>query len=250
MAGVQELIEQLKGYRTRFSAKNELITKGQEAVGPLIEALDSPLPAVRWSAASLLGTARAKDAVPRLIEALKDPDVADTAADSLEQITGLQLGHSYDRWKRWHQTGETADTKAAESTSPPEDRLIYEATVGTSITAEQTERGWTLRVVFEKRHQDVMLNFRAKDPTGKPLVAVYTRCGKADPKLYERALRQNVRLPSGSIAIADIEGGAEFIVVDVHEREAVTPELLRAVVKRVAQTGDQVESALSKTDKF
>ena len=249
MASVQELIDQLKDYRMRFSAKNELIKKGQEAVGPLIDALGSPLAAVRWSAASVLGTVRAKDAVPRLIESLKDPDVADTAADSLGQITGLQLGQSYDRWKRWLETGETGAVEQP-SAALTDEQFIDQVIAGTSISASQTERGWVLRVAFDNRHQDVTVNLHAKDPGGKPLITIYTRCGKADPKLYEWALRQNVRLPAGSIAVADIERSAEFVVVDVHERETVTPELLRTAVKRVAQAGDQIESALSKADEF
>lgn len=251
MATIQELISQLRNFRTRSSAKDALFAKGEEATEPLISAIRDANVGVRWAVVSILGELAAKRAVPDLVEALKDPDVRSAAADALRRITGKDHGQDYQAWKQ---------AVAADGSAPGTDEgapggatdadLVRQAVYGTDISAEDKGAAFTLCVPIVDRHQDVTLNFRAKDADGVHLVVVYTRCGPADQKYYEWALRQNVKMSAGAIAVADIEDKPNFIVVDVLVRTETTPSLLLESVRRVARKGDQLESALTKADEY
>jgi len=248
MASVDELIERLKDFRTRSAAKNELLDMREQAVGPLIKALDGINDRVRWTAITILGELGARDAVPKLVEAVNDADVHSAAVEALEHITGEGFGDDYDAWKRWLGINGEGETPRQDADEPAlsDGNLIRKAVYGTDISAE----GSTLRVPFGDRHQDVMINFKPTDSSGTPLLVVYTRCGPAKPKLFEWALRQNVRMSAGAIAIADVKGKPEFVIVDVLVRSAATPDQLIESVRRVARKGDELEAALSESDTF
>ncbi len=252
MAEVKELIDRLTNFRTRSAAKDALIEKGQEAVGPLIAALRSGQVSVRWSAVTILGQLGAKEAVTDLVGLLNDSEVRDPAKEALQRITGEDFGDDYEAWKHWLEVGgggagpasQLADNVATDAD------LVKEAVYNTDVSAEERPPGYVLRVPFANRHQDVALDFKAKDSEDVPLVVAYTRCGLANPKHYEWALRQNVRMLAGAIAIADIEGKGNFVVADVMIRSTVTPRILIESVRRLARKGDQLESALTKADEY
>ena len=253
MASVEELINQLRDFRTRPAARRALVGKGDEAVGPLIEALRTGHDSVRYPAISALGELRAERAAPALVEALKDPSLGSAAADALRSITGEQFGAAYEPWKRWLGEQGGAGARAGPEVAAGglgDDDLIREAVYGTDVSAEQKAPGYVLRVPLGNRHQDVTVNFKPKDADGNALVVAYTRCGPAAEKHYEWALRQNVKMSAGAIAIADIDGHANFVVVDVLARSTVTPQILIESVRRTARKGDQLESALTKADEY
>ncbi len=249
MANVDVLVDRLKDFRTRAEAKAALLEMGKAAVGPLIGALGSMHGGVRWSAASVLGQLEAKEAVSALIEAVKDLEAGSAAAEALQRITGRSFGEDYEAWKRWHETG-AAGPRGPSVPGVTDADLVQEAVYNTNVSAEEKAPGYVLRVPLGDRHQDVMINFKAKDAEGTLLVVIYTCCGEASERLYEWALRQNVKMTAGAIAVADIEGKANFVVVDVWRRPAITARLLLDSVKQVARSGDQLEAALSKADRY
>jgi len=252
MATVEELIGQLRNFRTRATAKQALIAKGKDAIGPLIEAVRSGHSSVRYPAVSALGELRAKEAVPDLIEALNDSNLNSAAADALHSITGESLGHAPGPWRQWVAGTSGSDTAAEDPAAAGQSvaDLVAEAVYGTDVSASQKGSGYSLRVALGDRHQDVIIHPKAKDSDGSPLVVAYTRCGAADPKHYEWALRQNVKMSAGAIAVIDIDGHPNFVVVDVMARSTVTPQILIDSVKRIARKGDQLESALTKADEY
>ena len=91
MPTVDELIDRLKDFRTRSAAKDVLLERGDQAVGPLIKALRSRHASVRWAAVSILGELRAKEAIPELVEALRDDDVHSAAVEALQHMTGEEF---------------------------------------------------------------------------------------------------------------------------------------------------------------
>jgi HEAT repeat protein len=253
MPTVDELIKDLVNFRTRSVAKSALLELGDEVIEPLIKAMDSGYASVRWSAVTILGELRAKQALPHMVTALKDPDVRTAAADALKNLTGENFGEDYDAWQRWLALG--ADTAAAGESSATSGgasaaELVKQAVHGTDISAEKTERGYTLRVTLADRHQDVHVSSSAKDSDGAALLVVHTRCGPANAKHYEWALRQNVKMSAGAIAIADVAGKPAFVIVDVLVLDEATPGMLIEAVRRLARKGDQLESALTKADQF
>ncbi len=251
MARAEELIDRLKDFRTRSGAKEALIEMGAEAAGPLVAALGSRHASVRWAAAAILGELGAREAVPNLVEALRDDEMHSAAVEALERITGEELGEGYDAWKRWLDAGGSlvqALSTGADTSADAD--LVRDAVYNTDVSASEQAPGYVLTVPFGDRHQSVFVNFKAKDSDGVPLVVIYTRCGQVDAKHYEWALRQNIKMAAGAIAIADIEGKPNFVVVDVLVRSTATPRLLLDSVRRVALKGDQLEIALTKADKF
>ncbi|MFO7898896.1 MAG: HEAT repeat domain-containing protein [Planctomycetota bacterium] len=250
MPNVDELISQLRDFRTRSAAKTALLEKGEKAVDPLVQALNGPYDSVRWTAATILGELQAKPALPHLVEALKDDEIRSAAEEALQHITGEDFGDDYDAWKRWLDMGEAGNPEGPTVSAQPDGDLVNQAVYNTEVSAEQKPGGWVLRVPLGNRHQDVTLNLQAKDSDGVPLLVAYTRCGPAQEKHYEWALRQNVRMSAGAIAVTDVENKPEFVIVDVLVREAVTPRMLIESVRRVARKGDQLENALTKADEY
>ena len=251
MATIEELIAGLRHFRTRPAAKRALIEKGEEAIGPLIEAVRSGHSSVRYPAVSALGELKANEATPDLIDALDDSNLNSVAADALRMITGADCGHAPDAWRKWlaGESGDTAGSAAGGETLGDAD-LINKAVYGTDVSADQKGSTYLLRVSLGDRHQDVTINMKAKDSAGKPLVVAYTRCGPADEKHYDWALRQNVKMSAGAIAVVDIEDHPNFVVVEVMSRSTVTPQILIDAVRRIAKKGDELESALTKADEY
>ena len=249
MASIEELVERLEDFRTRSAAKRELIEMGEKAVKPLVKALGNPFAGARWAAASVLGSIGSKEAAPALVEALKDSEISGAAAEALARITGQSFGEDAEAWQR-HLEGAAAPGEPATPEELTDADLVAHAVYGTDISANERPPGYVLGVPLGDRHQDALVNFRAKDSEGVPLVVIYTRCGRADPKHYEWALKQNVKMSAGAIALAEIEGESDFVVVDVLVRPSTTPEILLESVRRVAKKGDQLEAALSKADEY
>ena len=252
MATIEELIGQLRNFRTRPQAKRELVEKGDEAIAPLIEAVRTGHGSVRYPAISALGELKAKDAVDDLIEALDDSNLNSAAADALRTITGEDFGHAADPWRKWRvgEGGGAAGTDDSGGDAASDADLVNKAVYGTDVSADQKGSAYLLRVPLGDRHQDVTINMKAKDSAGLPLVVAYTRCGPADEKHYEWALRQNVKMSAGAIAVVDIEDHPNFVVVEVMSRSTVTPQILIHSVKRIAQKGDELEAALTKADNY
>ena len=247
MATIEELIGQLRNFRTRPDAKRALIAKGKDAIAPLIEAVRSGHSSVRYPSISALGELKAEDAVPDLIEALDDSNLNSAAADALRSITGEDCGHAADAWRKWV-AGEGGGDTAGSGLGDAD--LVTKAVYGTDVSADKKGSTYVLRVPLGDRHQDVTINMKAKDSAGQPLVVAYTRCGPADEKHYDWALRQNVKMSAGAIAVVDIEDHPNFVVVDVMARSTVTPVILFNSVKRIARKGDELESALTKADDY
>jgi hypothetical protein len=253
MAEVDALIKDLVDFRKRSAAKQALIAKGEEAVEPLIRALESGYASVRWSAVSILGHIRDRKAVPYLIEALQDGNVRSAAEEALRQVTGEDFGDDYDAWKRWQEMGgEPSETSPAgtEAAVPGEAELVEMAIAGTNCGWTGGDGVYVMHVPLKDRHQAVTVKFGVTDSDGAKLVVIYTRCGPADARHYEWALRQNLKMSAGALGVTEFDGKSEFVIVDVIGRADATPRLLINAVRRVAKRGDQLEEALTKSDEF
>jgi len=73
-------------------------------------------------------------------------------------------------------------------------------------------------------------------------------CCPAIPVYFEPALRLNSEILHGALAIAEIDEGAFFVMVDNYPLSTVDPEELRRSVLEVAHRADAIEKLLTGLD--
>ena len=271
----QQLIAQLRHFRTRKDAIDGLLMLGDEAIPDLIDTLGHPMENVRWAARSVLARLGGDTVVERLIETLDDPARQEQAAEALREITGQAIGTSRQAWADWARPrgqaapppAETAREPAPAAGAAPEPSpeaapepeqparpladgdLVQAAVKDANIDVRQHSGGYVLTVPLQGgRRQRVTISFNATDFEGESLVVVYTECAPAEPKNYEWALRQNLRMSFGAIAIRDRGGHPTFVMVNTHSRGTLDAEDLRKSVLLLASRGDKLGAALTDTD--
>lgn len=119
-----------------------------------------------------------------------------------------------------------------------------------SRTVEKDEDGYVIRVrTDDNRAQAVHVrSFKRSD--GIDLIQVYTVCGKSDANAYEWALRANMKLIQGAIALAKQGNEERFVLTACFLASEITKAEIKAAVKEVARYGDWIESKLSGMDEF
>ena len=79
-------------------------------------------------------------------------------------------------------------------------------------------------------------------------IQIFSIGGPASPNQYEVALRRNAVQPHGSIAVRDVDGRPNFVVVENHSRAKVVPDELCRSVHHIARHADAVEEFLTGQD--
>jgi Arc/MetJ family transcription regulator len=251
MTDPRELVEQLRSFRTRKAAMEALMETGGGAVDALIEALDARNEGVRWAAIRCLGEIGDAKAVRELIRRLGDPLDRDAAAEALRRITGQDLAADAEAWHRW--SGEGApppSSQASPAGDLPDDALVAEAVRGLSASIQGSGHSRTITIRLEGgRRQVVRISLSAKDLDGEPVALVYSECGPADPAAYEYALRLNLSIPYGALALREVEGAMRLVMLNSLLRRGLTPLALRKSILAIASKADSVEQRLFGRDR-
>jgi hypothetical protein len=101
----------------------------------------------------------------------------------------------------------------------------------------------------EERIQRVYIeDHRRRD--GVELVRVYTYCGKPTTESLAWALRTNMKLTHGSLALAKKNDEECLVLVDTLEKGEAEPARVKESVKAVAHYGDWIEHSLTGLDDF
>ncbi len=247
---VKRLIGELSDFRTRARAIAALVDMGADAVEPLIETLSSHREAVVWAAIQSLGEIGDERAIEPLIGLLESGHISEVVARSLARITGEDLGEDPATWRKWldEKTGKVEARPKAEVPAT-EEELLTQVVAGTPLRYTKTEEAYQIVVpVEEGRSQVVKILFGSKDTEGEELIVVYTECGPATEKNYEWALRQNLRMPYGAVALRAVEDKKTFVMVNTHLRSMAEAEEVKKSVFTLAKKADAVEKALTKGD--
>ena len=242
MGQIDELISGLKNFRCRSDCAAQLVEMGEDAVGPLIEALDGRSEAVAWSAIRILGQIGSKTALPKLVELLKDHRYSIVAGDALEAITGERHSNVYEEWVHLLK-GEVA--KAPEATLL---NLVREALSDTQAHVEESAHGIAVNYPVGAGRSQKLIIMESKDREGNELVAVYTECGAADPDRYEWALRKNLTIPHGGFAVREVGDRKIFVAVNAMFRDGLKPEELHSATRTLARRADKLEKQLTGKD--
>lgn len=236
-----DLVEQLGHPQTRRAARQKLVAA--RAVGPLLECLDSRNESVVWAAVQSLGELRAKEAVEPLVGLLDRGTLVFDVCEALLQITGSNFGADVKRWREsLESAADPAKLDVAECVARTADYL------GVKPTGSGTSYQFQLPLP-EGRYQKVAVYFGRQDAEGHELVVIYSECGPANPKYYETVLRKNLSIPVGAFAIRDIDGQANFVMVDTMTAASADPGALARKIEGMATRADSVEMSLTKEDR-
>ncbi len=112
------------------------------------------------------------------------------------------------------------------------------------------EDGFVVQVDLKSgRHQAVFIMPHTLRDGGE-LIRVFTKCGAPTDQSLEWALRANMKLSQGALAIDKKDGEKEFVLINCFLASETTPLEIKDAVKRIAFYGDWVETKLSDLDEF
>lgn len=115
---------------------------------------------------------------------------------------------------------------------------------------ERDGDAFTIKVMLKSgRGQHVHLR-KFKRTDGVELIQIYTVCGKADEKKFAWALRANMKLIQGAIALASQGDDERFVLSICLLADSVSHFAVKAAVKECAYYGDWIEQKLSGQDEF
>ncbi|MEO1999119.1 MAG: protein kinase, partial [Planctomycetaceae bacterium] len=111
------------------------------------------------------------------------------------------------------------------------------------------DRQYRMRVKLpDGRSQHVVVE-PSEHKTSERLLLIYSVCCAADSKFYEDALRLNSQISHGALAIREINGVINFVMVDTYPRATVDVDEIRRSVLEVAIRADEVERQLTGVDR-
>jgi len=248
-ARIEGLIGKLANFRTRSAASDALVAGGAEAVGPLVEALRRPeLEGARWSVINCLGEIGDPAAVSAIAPFLEETDYQSVTHDALVKIAGRDVGPLVADWMRWLEDGgaEAAGAGPQQAGGRGNDELVDLAVrEAAGHWREEAEGRFAVDLDLSGGgRQKVCVVFGSTDHEGAEIVIVYSVCGKAAAEHYETALRKNLRLPYGAIALRDIGGEPHFVMFNTILRQGLSPVELRKSIVTVGERSDAVARQL------
>jgi hypothetical protein len=252
---VETLISQLRSFRTRSAAADALVAMGRGAVPPLLDALEQEgNEDSTWALLNCLGQIGAIEAVPALARYLEESDYQTVAHDALVKITGRDFGGVATDWVRWMEQKGAAAGQAAVKTGTvqradgdlTDERLLELALQGSGAGwRAEAENRYAVDVPLPgggKQRVDVV--FGGRDHEGSEIVVVYSLSGEARPDQYEAALRHNLRMPYGALALRESGGKKHFVMFNTILRKDLSPVELRKSVLTVGERSNRVAREL------
>jgi hypothetical protein len=244
MAEYHSLVEQLYDPQTRRVARQKLVRAG--AVGALLECLNSPNESVVWAAIESLSELRAAEAVRPLVELLARGVLPLDVGDALLRITGQNFNGDVRLWRQWLEATDGTPSRGLDVAA-----CIQSCGQFLGVQPSGSDNSYQFKLSLpEGREQKVSVFFGREDEQKDPIVVIYSECGAADPKYYEAALRKNLTIPAGALAIRDVGGKPIFVIVDTMLTELVTPSTLAKKIENIAARADAIEKGLTKRDRY
>ena len=229
-----------------------MVEMGEVAAEALLGALDSRSEGVRWAAMRCLGEIGSTDAVEALLAALQRPTDRQATCWALARITGQDFGEDAKAWLAWagkeEEEPETTEESAAAAPGMDNETLLREAVRGLTATVEGAGKTRKIEMELEGGRRQVVRVVFTVDSEKSPVVLVYSECAPADPGHYEFALRTNLTLAYGALAIRKVEGEDRLVMFNSLLREGLTPLALKKSIVTIADKADRVERKLTGKD--
>jgi hypothetical protein len=245
---LQQLLADLRDFRLRRAASDEIVAMGADASGPLLEALEKEAQdGARWAIISCLGSLKCVTAVPLVASYVEDPNFGTVAREALISIAGRDLGPRASEWTRWAERYATDGKQAQSGPDIPADaglsnatlvqRALDEGVLG--CEQEVADRFVVSLPLSGGRVQTVTVLFGSTDHEGSPIVIVHSDCGEARPEHYETALRRNLRMPYGAVALRDSDSGPRFVMFNTILKHGLSAVELRKSILAVGELADR-----------
>jgi len=254
---LQKLVGELADYRTRKRAVESIVAMGKEAVEPAITLLASRSEGVLWSAIQVLARLGDERAVAPLVDVLERGEEPEATSMALTALTGQDFGADVGKWRAYLRGKGASVTPVQPAVGAPPERaldltdeeIIKGICQGTTIGHFFETDSWNLDAPLPSgRHQRVKVLFGAKDNEGAPIVVVYTECGPAVRERWEWALRKNLTLRYGAIAIRTVKNRPVFVMVQTLLRQTLSLAELKKSVMALAEKGDAIERMVTLED--
>ena len=134
--------------------------------------------------------------------------------------------------------------------APPTMKELAQACIRKSKRAVKPDGdGFLVRVAMKDgRTQDVRID-RHREPEGREMIRVSTKCGEADEESIQWAIRSNSKFLYCAFCVEDCGGKDYLTIVANFDPAIVTPQLVKDAVKEIAFYGDWLEKKLSGEDR-
>lgn len=127
--------------------------------------------------------------------------------------------------------------------------LVSEITRDTKIDVTENDDGFILKVPLPgNRSQKVYVSIGRRDADGENLFQIYTVCTEATGELYEFALRMNMELDYGALALQEMYGRDFLVIVDTQLVRTAQPVEVEKSILTLAEVGDDIEKILTGED--
>ncbi len=148
--------------------------------------------------------------------------------------------------------GEALQLLTAVAGDLPDVETLLNTAFGSQPNVTWTRTGERFRVEVrlpEGRRQMVLIEPSAHAVADR-LLLIFSQCGDVRPEYFERGLRLNAQMAHGGLAIREIEGTPQFVMIDTYPRATVDAEEIRRSVLELASQADAVEKLLTGADRY
>ncbi|MHC4600545.1 MAG: HEAT repeat domain-containing protein [Planctomycetota bacterium] len=228
----------------KFAARYLKDYGDERAVEPLVRALGDVHAEVRREAARTLASIGDERALDALRKAGKDADarVAKAAREAVKTVESRTAPPP---------PPKPAASDAGDDRPPDRTALLRAALQGVDGSIAERKYGFKITVeLVDGRKQYVRVVTDRSDPDGDPLLLFFTLCCEADPERYAWALKANARLPLGALAIREVGGREQLILMETFLEDHASVDEIRKAVLTLAEKGDYIENRITGKDNF
>ncbi|MDP6629789.1 MAG: hypothetical protein QGH42_02365 [Kiritimatiellia bacterium] len=245
-----ELRRGLRNFETRARMIEAAIDEGKGCIETILPLLHDRSEAVRWSAIRILTEIGDERCIGPLLGVLeRGKNVTDTL-NALRTISDQDFGSDIKAWRQW--LLEDPELRATATDGILSDESLLAAAIEglpVTVTGEGQQLALTVSLP-DDRSQQVWVDFSKQDDDEQNIVQLCTPCGDADTVRYEWALKLNMAIKYGAIALAELDGAQCFAMVDSYLRATCDPEDLAKSLMSLAEQGDAIEKALAHEDRY
>ena len=127
--------------------------------------------------------------------------------------------------------------------------MIKNITDDTLITFSEVNNGFEVVVPLpENRKQKVFVSTGRRDSDGEEIYQIFTICVKADSSLFEFALKMNMEIDYGALAITELYGEDYLVMVDTQLARSAQPIEIEKSIITLAEIGDDLERVMTGED--